>query len=52
MTMLEDACWEAWRSGRNPDAVDADRMDDDRARGYEPDECVSREVHRIPSYHE
>ena len=42
-----DAVYEAWRSGRNPDRVDADRMDYDRALGYDADERISRELKRI-----
>ncbi|MCR4300658.1 MAG: hypothetical protein NUV51_03535 [Sulfuricaulis sp.] len=42
-----DAVWEAWRSGRNPDLVDRDRLWYDEAQGYEPEECVARELRRI-----
>ena len=46
-----DAVWEAWRSGRNPDLVDADRLWYDEAQGYEPEECITRELRRITPRH-
>ena len=33
-----DLVYEAWRNGRNPDAVREDRFDDYLACGYLPDE--------------
>lgn len=33
-----DLVYDAWRSGRNPDAVSRDRFDDRLADGYYPDE--------------
>ena len=33
-----DLVYEAWMSGRDPDAVDIDRYDDLQAQGYYPDE--------------
>ena len=33
-----DLCDEAWRRGRNPDAVSRDRFDDRLAAGFWPDE--------------
>lgn len=50
--MYGDAVYEAWRSGRNPDAVDYDRMDDDYYRGYEPEQCIEHEIRRITPCHE
>ena len=35
-----DLCYDAWRSGKNPDAVDPDAYDDARCRGYYPDEIT------------
>ena len=33
-----DLCYEAWRQGKNPDAVSEDRYDACRAEGWYPDE--------------
>lgn len=42
-----DAVYETWRRGGNPDHVDRDRIEDDRAAGYyEHEELVEREVRR------
>ena len=37
-TNFGDLCYEAWRCGRNPDAILQDRFDDRLAEGYYPDE--------------
>jgi hypothetical protein len=37
---FDDLVYEAWRRGRNPDLVSADRYDDRRAQGYYPDEIT------------
>ncbi len=42
-----DAVYEAWRRGKNPDAVDPDRIWYDEVMGYEPDACIARELRRI-----
>ena len=44
---FSDAVYEAWRRGRNPGLVDRDRIRYDEAHGYEPEECVEREITRI-----
>jgi hypothetical protein len=45
--LFGDAIWEAWRSGRNSDLVDADYLYSSRAEGLEPEECIAREMRRI-----
>ena len=35
-----DLCYDAWWSGRNPDAVDMDRYNYYRAQNYYPDEIT------------
>lgn len=35
-----DACYEAWRSGRNPDLVSEDKFDDMLSKGYPSDEIT------------
>lgn len=42
-----EAIWQAWRRGKNPDAVDRDRISQDQAMGYENEEIVERELERI-----
>jgi hypothetical protein len=39
-TRFYDLCYDAWRSGRDPDAVSMDRYDDFRAQGFHPDEIT------------
>ena len=39
-----DLVYDAWRSGRNPDAIDRDRYDDKRAMGFYPDEITLDDV--------
>ena len=40
-----DLCYEAWRSGKNPDAISEDRYDDLLAQGYYPDEISLKDVY-------
>lgn len=42
-----DAVYDAWRSGRNPDLVDYERIRDDVYDGYDRFEASEREVSRI-----
>jgi len=35
-----DICYDAWRSGKNPDNVSEDKWDYYRAEGYYPDEIT------------
>ena len=35
-----DLCYDAWRNGKDPDAVSIDRYDDRLADGYYPDEIT------------
>lgn len=43
-----DLCYEAWRNGKNPDAVSIDRYDARLADGYSPDEITLDMVYPKP----
>jgi len=39
-----DLVYDAWRRGRNPDAVSRDRYDDRRSQGFYPEEITLDDV--------
>jgi|GEM_PF-5138354 len=39
-----DVYYEVWLSGRNPDAIDYDRLEDSYYMGFDPDEAALREI--------
>lgn len=41
-----DVVYDVWRMGGNPDAIDRDDVEDDRADGYYADEAANREYAR------
>ncbi len=41
---FNDLVYDAWRAGRNPDAVDRDRYDYRLCQGYYPDEISLNDV--------
>lgn len=47
MSYEGDVFYEVWASGRNPDAINMDRVDDMRYNGYSAEEAAASECRRM-----
>lgn len=43
---FNDACYDVWRRGGNPDRVDPDRSENDYYDGRDPEYTANREIER------